>query len=172
MQPIPSSFLKFPWTRCPYAVAILLASSVSFAGANLETNLVYADLGEPRSPAVAENIRQMVVQDDPKCWNKGQGKIYIKERPSGITDELLTSAILANNLQSKKKLSELLLWNKSTKADGFDGAIVYVNKPFPRFVSFTAKTLLVTWDAIGDIQSASSVEKSFCVIKPDIVRPL
>ncbi|MEK8032546.1 hypothetical protein AACH06_17120 [Ideonella sp. DXS29W] len=148
----------------------LLASA--HAGARLEANLVFADLSNPPNPEIGETIRLIAEQATPICWKNDLGLLYIKQRPLGITDDLFRRAVVDDDGKSKKTLGDLLLWNKNSGADGFDGAIVYVNAPSPRLIGFNAKTMRREWYPLNDTKDPKKVEFAFCLVKPDIVRAL
>ncbi len=55
-----------------------------------EPNIVYANLSDAQDTAVDSALEQVINSANPECWVKGAGLIYMKKRPPGITDELLS----------------------------------------------------------------------------------
>lgn len=148
---------------------IFFAASVS-AGMVNEPNIVYANLSEAQDRAVDSALKQAINSANPECWVKGAGLIYMKKRPPGITDELIKRALFQGRLSAKRGLSKALLSYRDDEVSGFDGVVIYADKPVPRFVSMTAKTLAVNSQQIADAHNRNDIELAFCAIKPDVVR--
>jgi hypothetical protein len=164
-----------PDKRCAGIILQLLllfyfgAPTACVAGYVPEANVVYADLSSPSSPGVEEKLRDSVNSDMPACWKRGEGLIYMYKRPKGITNALLFSALLKRSSADQAKLNDLLVSYVDQEVSGFDGVVVYVNAPAPRFISFNAKTKGLRATNISNVNLRRDVELAFCSLKPDIV---
>jgi len=148
---------------------IFFAGSIS-AGVVIEPNIVYANLSDSQSKTIDSALKSAINSAKPECWVKSAGLIYMKRRPPGITDELIRRALLQSSPSAKRSLSMALLSYRDDEVSGFDGVVAYADKPVPRFVSMTAKTLAITSQQIADVRNSKDVELAFCAVKPDVVR--
>ncbi len=115
-------------------------------------------------------LKAAINSANPACWVRGGGLIYMKKRPRGMDDTLIKRAVLQGKLAAKKGLSKALLTYHDDEVNGFDGVVVYVNRPSPRFASMTAKSLAIGSQTVADVHNAKDVELAFCAVKPDVVR--
>ena len=148
---------------------VLFAGSVS-AGVVGEPNIVYANLSDVQDKAVDAALKAAINSPKPECWVKGAGLIYMKKPPPGMTTELIGRALLRGSQSAKRSLSKALLSFRDDDVSGFDGVVAYTDKPLPRFVSMTAKTLAIHSQHIADVRNIKDVELAFCAVKPDVVR--
>lgn len=151
-------------------LALFFATPSAFAGLISEVNVVYADLGKSKNSYIEASLRGAISSKSPECWNKGEGFIYMKKRPPGITNDLLYDAIVQGKKDRQRLLEKLLLSYKDDDASGFDGAVIYVDSPSKRFISFNARKRTIKSQEISDISNAKDIELSFCSVKPEIVR--
>lgn len=152
------------------SLGLIFYTETALAGIAGEPNIVYANLSADRDSTVDSALKSAVNSAKPECWMKGAGLIYMKKRPPGVTDTLIKRAVLQGGLQAKRSLSKVLLSYKDDEVSGFDGVIVYADKPAPRFISMTVKTLVINSQQIADVRNGKDVELAFCAVKPDVVR--
>jgi hypothetical protein len=94
----------------------------------------------------------------------------MRKRPQGITNDLLYDAIVQEKKDKQRVLGRLLLSYKDDDVSGFDGAVIYVDLPVKKLISFNAKKRIIKSQEISDITNSKDVELSFCAVKPEIVR--
>jgi hypothetical protein len=132
-------------------------------------NIVWINLGGTNDVQIDNYISDIVHAKQPMCWAAAQSYIYKKTRPSGITDNLVKSALIQNNGAAIKKLNYLLKHYSDEVVNGFDGIIVYSPNPRPRMIGLTTGRKHPEVDYIKNIKDINNLEASFCMVMPEVI---
>ena len=154
----------------------------SFAGYRDDRLVVWVNLDEsPHREVVNKVIKEFVESRrvDAECgvhWREWGSTLYMKKRPSGITDDLVKRAFLEKDRVSLRQLNRFLKSFRDAEREvdeGLDGIMVYSSKNGPRMMNFvTNRKKIKTFDMRSDgaSPSAQDIEDAFCVLLPPVTR--
>lgn len=146
-----------------------ISTTFCYAGDPGGPNIVWVNLDGHDTQPIDIVIKKIILAKNPMCWNASQSYIYMKTRPEGITDILVTQALIKRNSIATKKLNYLLKQYNDSTVNGFDGLIAYTPNPRPTMIGLTTGRKKPLIDFIEDPKNTNHVEASFCMVMPDIV---
>jgi hypothetical protein len=150
-------------------ISFLCITTRCIAGDPGGPNIVWVNLGDSNDMQIDEYISDIVHAKEPMCWTASQSYIYKRTRPTGITNDLVKSALIQNNATSIKKLNYLLKHYSDGVVNGFDGIIAYSPHPHPRMIGLTTGRKKPEVDDIENTKDINKIEASFCMVMPDVV---
>ncbi len=96
--------------------------------------------------------------------------LFMRERPSKITNSLVNNALINQDRKSIKLLGSLMRKPFQDLDDGFDGVIAYTDSPSPRFVRLSTGDPITAEKIIKSTRSYDSIWSAFCILMPQISR--
>ena len=157
-----------------FSIACLFSgfSLHSFAGYRDDRLVVWVNLNEGQNKMLINNLIREFIESgriDKECgvkWSDWGSILYMKKRPTGITDELIKKVFLENLLKSFRDPEREI-------KEGLDGIIVYSGKNSPKMMNFvTGRKKIKTFHLASNKSSPSTrdVEDAFCVLLPPVTR--
>jgi hypothetical protein len=147
------------------AVAAFVVCLSAIAGSVEGPYLVWVNLSKEPSE-IDSRIRNYLNHGDDLCWSS-EALIFMRSKPNEITVELVTSAIIKHKTNAIAELNKILKKPFGDANDGFDGIIIYTDKPTPKIYSLTTGRRRVKSESI---KGPEELEASLCVVMPEIIR--
>lgn len=140
----------------------------SIAGSVEGPHLVWVNLTSSVDElnAVDSRLKNFLNSQDKFCWDDGL-LVFMKSKPRQITHKLVTDAVIKRQVASIKKINEILRAPFDETQSGFDGIVVYTDKPKPMLYSITLGRTKIVSDSVD---RPEHLEGAFCNVIPPIVR--
>jgi hypothetical protein len=139
----------------------------AFAGSVSGPEVILVNLSD--NAGIEQKIKDIVDTGNISCWNP-DAELFIRRRPQGMTNNLILSGLIQKQKASIRKLDKLLRKPDGDIDKGYDGIVVYVEKPKRKFITLVS-TFLSTIDT--DIPLSTTEDgliKAFCEALPPVTR--
>lgn len=157
----------------------LLLPLAAQAGYIDQLNVLWVNLDAGQAVHIDKTVSTTVRQG---C--EGQERqviLYMRKRPSQITDDLVSKAFIEEDAGALARLKRALVdyrdedipGAKGDEQKGLDGIIVYSSKPSPRLISLTTPRNYkkkVSYAEVASPFDAKSFSDLFCVSLPPLTR--
>jgi len=158
-----------------WLLASVMRPDVAYAGFAAGPFLVWVNLQKDANAHITEEVVRYVKNEKigVLCDRNVNGPIlYVNSRPEGLTDQLVTDALIKHDNAAIASLREKLLTFRDPPdvTEGLDGLIVYAEIDGPRMIGFGAKSGRPHVSAINRTMNSYQVIKSFCAVVPPIWR--
>ena len=140
----------------------------SIAGSVEGPHLVWVNLTSSayKLNAVDSRLKNFLNNQDKFCWDDGL-LVFMENIPKQVTHKLVTDAVIKGQGASIKKINEILRAPFGEAKGGFDGIVVYTDKPRPMLYSITVgRTKIIS----NSVDRPEHLEGAFCNVIPPIVR--
>jgi hypothetical protein len=140
----------------------------AFAGSVEGPHLVWVNLTSSAKElnSVDSRLKNFLNNQDKFCWDDGL-LVFMKNKPRQMTHKLVMSAVVKRQGASIKKINEILKTPFDEAVSGFDGIVVYTDKPKPMLYSITTGKMKIISDSVD---RPEHLEGAFCNVIPPIVR--
>jgi hypothetical protein len=154
---------KFIFLLC---ILILNLQTCAFAGNAGGPYVIWINLSNNR--AIDEMVAKHIAEKD-ECIPPN-AVFLLNSRPNGITNELVSKAVIENDKASISLLEKIMRRPFDILRKGFDGIIAYDDSKYPRFSSVVTGWHAVATEKIPKGANSESIWASFCVLIPPITR--
>lgn len=150
--------------KIAFLTALIIMSSA--ASAAMGPYVVWINLAQ--NPGTANlKIRAHISSEDGACWDKPTSLLFIRDKPQAISDELVVRALINRDEAAKDQLNSILKTPFGADAiGGFDGIMLYTDKPSARLYSMGIDDRTVKVADIGKGAGKESLETRFCEVIP------
>ena len=97
-------------------------------------------------------------------------EIYFDHRPFGMNEKLVREGIIGKNKAAIRKLDRMLKASDGTIKHGYDGIVVFVQEPKPKFVTMVAGATPPIETKVKNMNDFPGVIESLCEALPPITR--
>ena len=148
------------------AILTALITMTSATSAAMGPYLVWINLAQ--NPGTANlQIRSYISSQGTACWDKPTSLLFIRDKPQALSDELVVRALVNGDEAAKDKLNSILKTPFGADAiGGFDGIMLYADKPSPRLYSMGIGDRTVKAADVGQGAGKESLEARFCELIP------
>lgn len=151
-----------------FVAAALLASPSAMSGMVIGHYVLWINLAKDPA-ALDKRLMNYLPKSNDACWTD-YSALYGRTRPASLTNALVTKAILQKDSTAIGALSKILKQPFGAATAGFDGIIVYVEKPTPRMYGMTAGRRAIITEAVEEPDNEEYFGIAFCNMLPDQVR--
>ena len=140
----------------------------ALAGMVIGHYVLWINLAKDPAP-IDKRLVNYLPKSNEACWTD-YSALYGRTRPASTTNALVMRAMLEKNSASIGELSKILKRPFADATDGFDGIIVYVEKPTPRMYGMTAGRRKIITELVEEPGNEEYFGIAFCNMLPDQVR--
>lgn len=150
-------------------VAISLSSLHVYACAGAVSGPLVVFVDFSKSQAIkkifdSESQAGMVKCADPTT------ELYFDHRPTGMNEKLVREGIVGKNKAAIRKLDRMLKTGDVNAKHGYDGIVVFVEEPKPKFVTLVTGASPPIETKVKKMTDFSGVIESLCEALPPITR--
>ena len=152
--------------RIIFAISISLLLSLATAGSIPGPLVILFDLSKDKE--LKKIIEDQSNSKALEC-RRPDVELFIDRRPSGLLDELVIDGVVKKNKVAMRKLNKILHMPDDDIDKGYDGIVVYISNPKPRFITFVTG-YSATLDTAVSRQGNDEFIKTLCMVLPPITR--